>query len=48
MRPSIQVDDLNPLRDDLEVLQYKFCYEEVLTQCYFRVVDFQKQYKSAW
>ena len=42
MRPSIEVDDFKPLREILENDRYKFCYEEVLTQCYFRIVDFKK------
>ena len=46
MRPSIQVDDFNRLRENLENLNYKFCYEEVLTQCYFRNVDFKENIKS--
>ena len=46
MRSSIQVDDLNRLRENLENLNYKFCYEEVLTQCYFRTVDFKENIKS--
>ena len=46
MRSSIQVDDFNRLRENLENLNYKFCYEEVLTQCYFRTVDLKKYIKS--
>ena len=42
MRPSIEVDDFIPLRKILEYDHYKFCYEEILTQCYFRTVDFEK------
>ena len=40
MRPLIDIDDFDPLRKTLEFDHYNFCYEEVLTQCYFRTVDF--------
>ena len=42
MRPSIEVDDFIPLRERLEYDHYKFCYKEILTQCYFRTLDLKK------
>ena len=48
MRSSIQVDDFNRLRENLENLNYKFCYEEVLTQCYFRTVDLKKYIQKSY